>query len=69
MKQSDLTFKENNKNCVWCEWNGIEFYWEIRSEVILLTPDSYQNIYVPVNVEAKDARSHVIRWIKDSFNV
>ncbi|AXH73364.1 MAG: hypothetical protein [Inoviridae sp.] len=69
MKQSELNFKENSKLCVWCEWNGIEFYWEARSEVILITPASYSNIYIPADAPAKSARLLILRFIKEAFGV
>ncbi|MCU8036851.1 hypothetical protein [Shewanella sp. SM71] len=70
MKQSELNFKENTKSCVWCDWDGnIEFYWEARSNYIVITPDKYQNIYVPDNATPSLIRKEICQWLEASFNV
>lgn len=70
MKQSELNFKENNKNCVWCDWDRkIEFYWEIRSNYIVITQDKYLDIYVPDNATPSLVRKEIKNWLKAAFNV
>ena len=69
MKQSELSFKENTKSCVWCTWNGIEFYWEVRSSTICITPDSYSNLFVPEDFTSMNVRREIISFIKETFNV
>ncbi len=70
MKQSELNFKENTKNCVWCDWDGkIEFYWEIRSNYIVITQDKYLDIYVPDNATPALVRKEICQWLEASFNV
>jgi hypothetical protein len=69
MKQSELTFKENTKNCVWCTWNNIEFYWEGRSNTICITPNEYQNIYVPDGAKPALVRKEIVSWLEVAFNV
>jgi hypothetical protein len=68
MKQSLLTFKENTKNCVWCTWGDVEFFWEIRSNTIVTSGD-YQNIYVPDGAKSSLVRKEIIQWLETSFNV
>lgn len=70
MNQSQLSFKENTKSCVWCTFDGLfEFYWEARSEQILITPDRYGKIYVPENAISSQVRKEITSWLKARFNV
>lgn len=69
MNQSELNFKENNKKCVWCTWQGLEFYWEINSCTICISDDSYQNIFVPEEANSALVRKEIVSFIKEAFNV
>jgi hypothetical protein len=74
--QSDLTFIENNKSCVFCTFNTLEFYWERSYTAILITStDKFNNfedkIYLPKSdlSTASDARKEIVQYLKGAFNV
>lgn len=75
MKQSDLSFIDNSKTCVFCTWNGnIEFYWESRSSRILVrdmvnSDNCFCDIDIPSDFTAANARREICRWLEASFNV
>lgn len=69
MNISELDFKENNDRCVWCSWGELEFYWEARTNQILITPNSYRPLYVPESFKATDVRKEIKKFLKDAFNV
>lgn len=68
MNQSELNFKENNKKCVWCTWQGVEFYWEINSCRICIS-DDYEDLFVPENANSALVRREIVSWVKGAFNV
>lgn len=70
MKQSELNFKENTKNCVWCTWDdNFEFYWERGSNHIIITPEHGLHIYVPDNATPALVRKEICQWLEAAFNV
>ncbi|MFG0450900.1 hypothetical protein [Shewanella sp. YQ_9] len=70
MKQSQLNFKENTKNCVWCTFDDMfDFYWEARSGQILITPERHGKVYVSDNATASQVRKEITSWLKAYFNV
>ncbi|MCL1164462.1 hypothetical protein L2728_21940 [Shewanella chilikensis] len=73
MKQSDLSFIENNKDCVFCTFNdSLEFYWEPRYDRICvrnLHGLDVNPIYISPDLKAPAVRKEICNYIKGAFNV
>lgn len=75
MKQSQLNFKENTKDCVWCTFDGFfEFYWEPRYDRICVTDMRNANalcsdIFISTDLKAPAVRKEICDYLKGVFNV
>lgn len=72
MKQSDLSFIENTKNCIFCTFNGVlEFYWEPRYDRICVRnmrgADAHP-IFISTDLKAPAVRNEICNYIKGALN-
>ncbi len=73
MKQSDLSFIENTKNCIFCTFNGVlEFYWEPRYDRICVRnmdgSNSCSDIFISADFKAAEVRREICNYLKGVFN-